>query len=203
MIVPKGSGKTKRIVRDRSGPYQGDRLAKAMPWVRRGVAVDAGAHIGLWAVQLAPVFAKVFCFEPNPVAFAALEANTAEFENVERFQVGLGRVEVQAHLVVQDLGSHVVDAGEKAETVEVAMRTLDSFAITQVDFLKIDTEGFEPFVVEGGRETIMRSKPVIVIEQKHARYGRKTMAAVDMLQSWGARIEWCMKNDYCLRWRNA
>ena len=50
------------------------------------------------------------------------------------------------------------------ETVPVVSKTLDSFNLTNVSLIKIDTEGYEKSVVVGARNTIEKHKPVIVAE---------------------------------------
>jgi FkbM family methyltransferase len=184
-------------------PYQGDRLARALPFVRRrGLALDVGAHIGLWAVQLAAVFDRVHCFEPHPGSVAALRENVAGL-NVMVTGCAVGNLCGLAYLDMLEIsfGTHVTPA-DLLGAVEVEMRTLDSFKLLSVDFIKIDVEGFETFVVEGGEETIRRDQPVMVIEQKHeSRYGLEQRATVTMLEKWGATIEWKIKRDFCMRWK--
>jgi FkbM family methyltransferase len=190
-------------------PYQGDRLARALPFIsRRGLALDVGAHIGLWAVQLAPVFDHVHCFEPHPDSLAALLENIAGLEDDARKGVmvtgcAVGNLCGPVYLDGLELafGAHIAPP-DVLGAVEVKMLTLDSMDFNGVDFIKIDVEGFETFVVEGGEETIRRDRPVIVIEQKHeSRYGLQQRATVTMLEKWGATLEWKIKHDFCMRWK--
>ena len=44
------------------------------------------------------------------------------------------------------------------------MRTLDSFRLTDVTFIKIDVEGSERDVLEGARATIARERPPLLLE---------------------------------------
>jgi hypothetical protein len=46
----------------------------------------------------------------------------------------------------------------------VDVNTLDSFNIENVSVLKIDVQGYEPKVLDGAKETILKNKPVIFIE---------------------------------------
>jgi hypothetical protein len=47
--------------------------------------------------------------------------------------------------------------------------TLDSFDLLDLDYIKLDVEGFEKKVMVGGERTIQRWRPVIVIEQNDAQ----------------------------------
>jgi len=46
----------------------------------------------------------------------------------------------------------------------INLKTLDSFNFDQVDFMKIDVEGYERSVLNGGWQTIVRHRPHIMIE---------------------------------------
>jgi hypothetical protein len=46
----------------------------------------------------------------------------------------------------------------------VAVSTIDSFGITQCDFMKIDVEGMELHVLQGAENTIEKFRPVIAVE---------------------------------------
>ena len=48
--------------------------------------------------------------------------------------------------------------------IDVEVRTLDSFGFEDVGFIKIDVEGFEREVLMGGIQTILKSKPILYIE---------------------------------------
>lgn len=204
MIVPKADRKSRKIVAATGltgEPYQGNRLAAALPFVRRrGLALDVGAHIGLWSIQLAAMFGRVMAFEPHPDSLAALRQNVAGYQ-VEVFGCALGHINDGAYLDSAGLGAHVRPAGALG-AVPVDMVTLDSFTWSApVDFIKIDVEGFESFVLQGGERTIKQDNPVIVLEQKHeSRYGLDRHTALTVLKSWGATIEWKIKNDFCARW---
>ena len=54
------------------------------------------------------------------------------------------------------------------KTSEVQTTTLDRFtsekSITKLDFIKIDVEGHEKYVIEGGQKTLKTLKPAIILE---------------------------------------
>src|SRR5262249_58883080 len=49
-------------------------------------------------------------------------------------------------------------------TYEVEVRTLDSFALTDVRFIKVDVEGSEREVLDGAAATIARDRPALLLE---------------------------------------
>lgn len=65
--------------------------------------------------------------------------------------------------------------GAKTRNSECAkIRTLDSFDLPTIDFMKIDCEGYEFPVLKGAAETLRRCKPVIVVEQKpHPNFAKQ------------------------------
>lgn len=82
------------------------------------------------------------------------------------------------------------------------MYRLDDLEITDVDYIKIDCEGYESEILQGARETIMTSRPIMVVEHKqHQDVGHAdTAGAIDLCLSWGARIIDQVRNDIVLGW---
>ena len=159
----------KRFQRDQHGraTYQRHKLAAAMELVRkdrRRRAVDIGAHVGLWATGLEDQFDEVICFEPAAQHAAILPFNMRT-NRWKLHQVALGNRKGDSYL-----GPPINSSGDRHLTEyggeSVKIRTLDSYRLTKVDFVKIDVEGFENQVVMGARQTLARCKPIIVIEQK-------------------------------------
>jgi hypothetical protein len=82
------------------------------------------------------------------------------------------------------------------------MITLDSLALDEVDFMKLDTEGYEENILRGAVETIKRCRPVIIVEQKRdmaeARFGLRPRGAVTFLESLGYKLVKEMSGDYIM-----
>lgn len=143
-------------------------FAAVMRHVRRHrVAVDAGAHIGIWTRMLASKFAEVYAFEPVKENFECLKANTDDLTNVASFQVALGAHNGKVDLTVDEGCNSGTWHVQPSLDAKVPLVKLDDFGAKLcigVDFMKIDVEGFEGFVVSGATEIIKRDRPVIVFE---------------------------------------
>lgn len=161
-------------------------VSAVMPFVKqRRVAVDVGAHIGLWSVQLASLFDLVLAFEPVPENFACLTENAPQ-QNVRKMRLALGAHHGDAAMRrAPETNSGCWYAGE-GRGVRVA--PLDCFGLASVDLIKIDVEGNEGQVLLGAQRTIERSAPAIMFEDNGAgpRYfGKKWVDPKPVLLSYG------------------
>lgn len=153
---------------------------------KRRTAVDVGAHIGLWTGPLAERFHKVWAFEPVPQNMECLRHNVRA-SNVELIECALGEhAESLCEMTLPDRSNS--GCWYAMPGVSTAIDSLDSFALQDVDLLKIDVEGAEGFVVKGAMETIRQSQPLIVFEDnglglKH--YGKDWLDPRPILLSLG------------------
>ena len=63
-----------------------------------------------------------------------------------------------------------LSTGDTVETIRVPLRTLDSYNLSNIGFIKIDVEGHELDVLRGAEVTLRRDQPnlLIEIENRHA-----------------------------------
>ncbi len=138
--------------------------------IKPGSAViDAGAYIGTHTLAMAKLVGRqgrVFAFEPQKKVFRELIFNLIEnrISNVIPLRFALGG---DVRIVEMDRPINGIEAtvgiGTGGDRVE--LRTLDSFNIPGVSFIKIDVEGFEDAVLDGARRTIAANRnPPILIE---------------------------------------
>lgn len=139
---------------------------------------DVGANVGFMsmiAARLVSPSGRVVCFEPLP-SNADLVAHNAElngFEHVHVCRHAVGSTSGRAEFIESDesgwgkLASAGVPGRAKSRR-QVEVRTLDDLAKTSdllpPDVMKIDVEGAELAVLEGGAETIARHRPVLLVE---------------------------------------
>lgn len=188
--------------------YQFGKYTAAMRHVQqRRLAIDVGAHIGQWSKNMAADFEVIHAFEPVPDYAACWKANIGETSNAMLHQVALGAEPAVVCLKCGTPGSHgdtfVAPKEEANAAIDVSMATLDSFNLANVDFIKIDCEGYELFVIKGAERTITRDRPCIIVEQKPGKaqtYGLGETDAVALLKSWGAKVRAVLSGDYILSW---
>jgi FkbM family methyltransferase len=181
--------------------YQGQHIQQSVQLcASRRTALDVGGHVGFWSYYLASAFAKVHAFEPNELFAQCFERNVRA-RNVSLHRVALGDAERMIALEVDPENTGATHVRPGAEGA-IPMRRLDHFAFDDVDFIKIDVEGFELQVLEGARETLARCRPVVIVEQKEfaGRYGTQQYAAAEFLQSLGAVVLAQVVKDLILGW---
>jgi FkbM family methyltransferase len=181
--------------------YQYHKLERAMadlPATRRMVAVDVGAHVGLWTMHLRKAFRFVYAFECNAAMRECFERNVQPRDNVMHIHAALGAEEGRVDLVHFDTNSgHTMHTAVR-KGGSVPMLMLDSFNLKVCDFIKIDVEGNEPAVISGAVETIKRCRPYMIVEDKgfDKKHGFAAHEATRMLKALGMREQWCHGGDY-------
>ena len=183
---------------DGKGTYQIKKLRKALEYCTNyRTAVDVGAHVGMWSMQLIKSFDKVLAFEPV-AAHRACFAKNIELDEVELFPYALG--EKSRRIAINTAATSSGDSWVGGEG-DIPMHPLDALEIPDLDFIKIDCEGYEKFVLMGAEETIKRCRPCIIVEQKPGhgqRFGLGERDAVAYLLSLGAVLRAEMSGDFIL-----
>ncbi len=183
--------------------YQHGKLLEAMKWVKAwDLAVDIGAHVGTWSLQLAPRFKHLEAFEPESLHAACFRRNLD----------GLGNWSLH-NAALWDTPGHcdmLVEHGSSGNTKLVVgthtpMHCLDHYNLPACDFIKVDCNGSELPALAGGIETIKRFHPCISVEQKHARVstaGQPQDGAIAFLHTLGAQIRHEHGGVYVMSWSN-
>jgi len=171
-----------------AGPDQATQRDTALRYVQQWrLCLDIGSNIGQWTRPLARRFDRVICFEPNPNFRECWRRNIKE-SNTELHPYGLSDSE---HTAQQGFNSTVLEQGDG----DVQCRTLDSFHLENVDFVKIDVDGFEAHLLEGARQTLTDNNPVINIEMKKNKRPDVFVKSKRILEEIGYRYMEHTKSD--------
>jgi FkbM family methyltransferase len=128
------------------------------------VCIDVGANIGYFTMHLAQVAAQVYAFEPAPPALVRLRQAVVHAKNIEVLPFAVGANDDEwgrLHVGGGDAAcSTLRPLHDLAPSFDVPIVTLDRFCeergITNIDFMKVDVEGWEPHVLAGAGSLINR-----------------------------------------------
>jgi FkbM family methyltransferase len=165
--------------------------------LRPGMTVlDVGAHVGQYTlVAASDVGAKgrVHAFEPNPGTFKRLSANIElnGYQHVEAHPVALSDAAGAATLYVpkhdnigeaslQPCQDGMDQTSVRTTTLDEWVKTADLGSRPRIDLMKIDVQGFEAKVIQGGRETLSRFRPTIVCEFEERWLHASGTSSVDL-----------------------
>lgn len=181
--------------------YQYHKLVAALCHVKQfRAAIDVGAHCGLWSMHLAQRFKTLHAFEPVAAHRECWTANVDIRTGALLYAVALGNRDgaVSMKTAPSSSGDTTVTEGN-----DVPLRRLDEYDLQDVDFIKLDCEGYELFALQGGEQTLLRCKPCICVEQKPGKaqqFGLEETEAVTWLQERGAKLRSVLSGDYILAW---
>jgi FkbM family methyltransferase len=151
---------------------------KVIAWLSEQIqpgmrVVDIGGNIGFYSVLLSRFVGErgeVHVFEPDPVNFKHLKSNTKGLKNVVANNSAVAERSGTIRLFHSDklnVDHQTYDIGENRHSIEIACVRLDDYfhQNERVDFIKIDIQGYEYQTLLGMRETIRRSKPLVIFSE--------------------------------------
>ena len=155
---------------------------------RRNICVQAGGALGVYPAYLARKFNLVLTFEPNPASFRCLVNNVNDMANVTAFQAALSDDRGFANLLCPDGYANNTGAWYiRPNGGPVARMKLDDLGLPGLDLLMLDVEGHELFALMGAMKTILRYRPLILLEDK-PRTRRNSGVADDWLDTFCGEV---------------
>lgn len=145
--------------------------------------IDVGANIGAHTLPLALKVGetgKVIAFEPTEYACLKLRQNVAlnpilreridihQFMLADHMESNLETTIYSSWPLNPSTALHALHGGRMMETTGASVVTLDYFAevhsLSKIDLIKIDVDGHEKAVIDGGKNTIIKFSPILVME---------------------------------------
>lgn len=139
------------------------------------VALDIGGNLGGHALVMSKAATQVHTVEPFPPLADRIEELMAlnGRDNVTVHRVGLGSEASELDYFLdtdsrnQGTGSFLSDHAEGGVAAKLPVVVGDDYfkgRLDNVDFIKIDIEGFEAPALQGLRKTLGKSEPIIMME---------------------------------------
>lgn len=183
-----------------------------------GLMVDVGANYGYYSCIWAAANANnhVIAFEASPRNIPKLKLNLSENRlesQVSISEMAVGKKAGKLPFVIgpaEQTGWGGLSAHYQKDTIEVTATTLDNFFLesnqsdfTQINVLKIDTEGADTWVIQGA-EQLLRSHRInhVYFEENISRMqelGIQAGEAQKLLKSCGYRVRYLSPNEYYAR----
>ncbi len=138
--------------------------------------LDIGANVGSHSHFMLGFADSVHSFEPHPEIFKSLAAkwNTHKNPSFHIYQFGLGAKECKLEYYEPatdntGTGSFIQGAKINREVpISLPIRrgddVLAEIGVSPISLIKVDVEGFEPFVFQGLVQTLKKDRPIIMME---------------------------------------
>jgi FkbM family methyltransferase len=163
--------------------YTLEKEAERFSWLRKyqfNSILDVGSNEGQFAEKILSIFprAEIHCFEPLPEVFEKLKLNFRGRSNFRYYNYALSDSSAEMDiyrneyspssslLEMLELHKSNFDFAVKSVSTKIQTRTLDSFfskPMLNPVLLKIDVQGYEMQVLQGG-ELVLQQADVIIIE---------------------------------------
>lgn len=151
--------------------------------LKNKTVLEAGAELGIYSLYFASQIygGKLIVFEPNPLNFYFLRKNLSAnsvrsaitvnrgLSNIpgklhfvsKKYNTAKGTFKTDKHEILRQGQAPILEKDIEVITVDQAVV---QYELDRVDFVKIDTEGFEPYIIEGMTATLQQFKPILYFE---------------------------------------
>ncbi len=172
--VPSGDAQIEQW-REKGYPHMQDKcLKRFVEWCddnnkKFNLILDIGAWCGTWAMAMQKYAKEIYCYEPNKTHFQCLIKNLGQFQHIRLHNHAVGNLDGKIKLTNDAATQNTRVLLQEGETV---ICKLDSMDILNADMIKIDVEGLEIQVLEGGKKTLDNIEFVMIeLNNNSKKYG--------------------------------
>lgn len=158
---------------------------------QESVFIDVGSNYGWHSIIASKLCKYVYSFEPQSLMYEIqkMSVNENGINNLKIYNVALGEVNKESEMVRINYfndGINIGDLSIGSGGEKIELKTLDSFDLPKIDMIKIDVQGYEKFVIEGGIELINKDKPIMIVEFEDfqlIKFGYNSKTLFDKIKS--------------------
>lgn len=135
----------------------------SLPFIKdKRNAIDIGCRDGEYTRYLHRDFNHVFCFDYR---HRKNFNKNVDLKKVTHFRCALG----EKNTIIKASGAGSITSGkiDSSNWYDEQLYTLDQFNLSDIDYIKIDVDGYELNVLQGSVNTIKKYLPLIVLEQEN------------------------------------
>ncbi len=173
--------------------------------------LDIGANTGYYGIMSAHMFpsSRVYSFEPIQEHCDLIHesAYLNKISNIDINQYALGNTDENTEIYYAGSGTTLIEGFTKShKKVKISVKKLDDVVkekdIQDINFIKIDVEGFELEVLKGAKETLNLFKPVVFSEICHTKDGNNGLFknenfndTINFMENLGYKTQILIKNS--------
>jgi len=157
--------------------------------------IDIGANIGNHSLFFSKFMDcdRVYSFEPFPKNIELFKKNLQDYKKCILYDIALSDTNSRMPLYNSEkdnYGGFSLHKQEKSFLINESVPTLqlDYYNFTNIGLIKIDVENHETQVLRGGRNTILRNKPVICLENNSYLYNMDVSSTKEVMKELGYKI---------------
>ena len=168
-------------------------------------SIDVGVYRGVYSYEMSKYSKKVHSFEPNPLIFKYINKNLKKISsNIDLYNFALSnenkvsnlRIPIrnkkinkenyEEHYLMGRATVHELNNFQDYEKFEITLKKIDDFNFdNEISFMKIDVEGHEMEVIEGGKLFIKKNKPVLLVEIEERHSKKNIHHSIDYINGLG------------------
>ena len=168
-------------------------------------SIDVGVYRGVYSYEMSKYSKKVHSFEPNPLIFKYINKNLKKISNnidlynfalsnenkVSNLRIPIRNKKInkenyEEHYLMGRATVHELNNFQNYEKFEITLKKIDDFNFdNEISFMKIDVEGHEMEVIEGGKLFIKKNKPVLLVEIEERHSKKNIHHSIDYINGLG------------------
>lgn len=159
------------VFKNRQDKFEIELLKKHLS--KGDIVLDIGANIGFYSRILSEIVGntgKIHCFEPDKINYERLQINCADLQNVILNQKAVGPKTEKLKIYTSktlNVDHRTYKPDEFDEVFEIEAVNIDEYLgnINQVNFIKMDIQGFEMSAVKGMEKTLDSNAEIKLISE--------------------------------------